>query len=116
MKPTNDVYLSHIRDAVVAVEEYAKEHTYQQFFDTLWDQAAVVRHLEIMGEAAAHISTDFTVAHPEVPWRRISDFRNVLIHEYFAVDPLLVWEILEKDIPTLKVQIEDLLRLSDSAL
>jgi uncharacterized protein with HEPN domain len=91
------------------VETYAKSHIYQQFLDTPWDQAAVVRHLETIGEAAAHVSDDFKIEHPEIPWRRISDFRNVLIHEYFAVDPLLVWKIMEKDIPTLKTQIEKLL-------
>ncbi|HAR39202.1 hypothetical protein A3A64_00465 [Candidatus Gottesmanbacteria bacterium RIFCSPLOWO2_01_FULL_48_11] len=109
MKPTNDAYLAHIRDAITAVETYAKTHVYQQFLDLPWDQAAVVRHLEIIGEAAAHVSVDFKAKYPEIPWRRISDFRNVLTHEYFAVDPLLVWEIIEKDLPILKTQIKKLL-------
>lgn len=109
MKPSNDAYLAHIRDAIKEVERYAKSHTYQQFIDTPWDQAAVVRHLEIIGEAAAQVTSDFKKAHPEIPWRRISDFRNVLIHEYFAIDPQLVWEILEKDIPQLKKEIGKLL-------
>lgn len=109
MKPRIDAYLQHIRDAIVAVEKYAHAHTYEQLLRSPWDQAAVVRHLEIIGEASAQVTTDFKSDHPEVPWRRISDFRNVLIHEYFAVDPILVWEILEKDIPELKDKIEKLL-------
>lgn len=110
MKPRTDAYLKHIRDAIVAVEQYAQAHSYEQFLDTPWDQAAVVRHLEIMGEAATQVPTTYKSDHPEVPWRRISDFRNVLIHEYFAIDPLLVWEILGKDIPELKNKIEKLLK------
>lgn len=105
MKPRIDAYLKHIRDAIAAVEQYARAHTYKQFLRTPWDQAAVVRHLEIIGEAAAQVPTEYKNDHPEIPWRRISDFRNVLIHEYFAVDPLLVWEILEKDLPELKDKI-----------
>ncbi len=109
MKPRNTAYLAHIRDAIHQVERYARDHTYEQFLRTPWDQAAVVRHLEIIGEAATQVPAEYRNDHPEIPWRRISDFRNVLIHEYFAVDPLLVWEILGKDIPVLKDKIEKLL-------
>lgn len=109
MKPRINAYLKHIRDAIIAVEQYAYVHTYEQFLCTPWDQAAVVRHLEIIGEAATQVSAEYKSDHPEIPWRRISDFRNVLIHEYFAVDPLLVWEILGKDIPELKNKVEKLL-------
>ena len=109
MKPRTDAYLKHIRDAIIAVEQYAQDHTYEQFLHTPWDQAAVVRHLEIIGEAAAQVPAEYASDHSEIPWRRISDFRNVLIHEYFAVDPLLVWEILGKDIPELKDKIQKLL-------
>ncbi len=109
MKPKSHAYLAHIRDAIEAVATYSADHTYEQFLKSPWDQAAVVRHLEIIGEAAAQLEDEFTSAHPQIPWRRIKDFRNVLIHEYFAIDPLLVWEILHKDIPTLKHEIETLL-------
>lgn len=110
MKPSNTVYLAHIRDAINQIEQYARNHTYQQFLNKVWDQAAITRNLEIIGEAAKQVADDFKKDHPEIPWRRISDFRNVLIHEYFAIDPLLVWEILQKDIPTLKAEIEKLLQ------
>lgn len=109
MKPRIDAYLKHIRDAIAAIEQYAHAHTYEHFLSTPWDQAAVVRHLEIIGEAASQVPKDYKSDHPEIPWRRISDFRNVLIHEYFAIDPLLVWEILEKDISALKSEIEKIL-------
>jgi len=109
MKPREDAYILHIRDAIVAVQSYGETHTYEHFLQSPWDQAALTRHLEIIGEAASQLSDRYKQAHPEIPWRRIGDFRNVLIHEYFAVDPQLVWEIIEKDIPTLKQQIETLI-------
>jgi len=86
------------------------KHAYKDFLNSAWDQAAVTRNLEIIGEAASQVSSNFKLKHPQIPWRRISDFRNVLIHEYFAVDPLLVWEILRKDIPVLKKKIEKLIQ------
>ena len=109
MKPREKAYLLHIRDAITAVELYGSAHSYEQFIESSWDQAALARHLEIIGEAASQLPDEYKKLHQEIPWRRISDFRNVLIHEYFAVDPKLIWEIIEKDIPTLKKQIENLL-------
>lgn len=109
MKPREVAYILHIRDAILAVETYGAQHTYQQFLESPWDQAALTRHLEIIGEAASQLSIGYKNVHPEIPWRRVSDFRNVLIHEYFAIDPQLVWEIIEKDIPTLKQQIQKLI-------
>ncbi len=109
MKPREDAYILHIRDAILAVESYGANHTYHEFLQSPWDQAALTRHLEIIGEAATQLSTEFKNTHPEIPWRKVSDFRNVLIHEYFAIDPQLVWKIIEKDIPSLKQQIQKLI-------
>lgn len=53
---------------------------------------AVERCLEIVGEAASHVSTDFQTAHPEIPWRQIVGQRNVLAHEYGAINPVRIWE------------------------
>ena len=108
MKPNNAAYIAHIRDAIGEIESYHLIHTYDQFLQNSWDQAAVARNLEIIGEAATQLSEEYKEAHREIPWRKISDFRNVLTHEYFAIDPLLVWEILQKDLPELKRQIERL--------
>ena len=109
MKPREDAYILHIRDAIIAVEKYGSGHTYEQFLDNPWDQAALTRNLEIIGEAASKLSKTYREIHKEIPWRRLCDFRNVLIHEYFAIDPLLIWEIIEKDIPIIKNQIEKLI-------
>ncbi|MEK7543541.1 MAG: DUF86 domain-containing protein [Patescibacteria group bacterium] len=109
MKPNNAAYIAHIRDAIDQIVLYAARHTHDQYLQNLWDQAAVARNLEIISEAATQLTTEYKNAYPAIPWRKISDFRNVLTHEYFAVDPDLVWEILQKDIPLLHKQIKELL-------
>ena len=111
MKPRSEAYILHIRDAILAIELYGSAHSFEEFMKSPWDQAALTRHLEIIGEAAVQLSDEYKHSHPEIPWRRLADFRNVLIHEYFAIDPQLVWEIIEKDLPTLKKQIETLVTL-----
>ncbi len=69
-------------------------------------QDAVVRRLEIIGEAARSVSSAFKQAHPEVPWRNMIGLRNLLIHEYFRVDLRRGWEVIQQDIPSLILVIE----------
>jgi len=64
--------------------------------------AAVVRELEIIGEAAGKLSKNFKSEHPEIPWADIVGMRNRLIHEYFSVDVKLVWQTSQKNVPELK--------------
>jgi uncharacterized protein with HEPN domain len=71
---------------------------------------AVVRELEIIGEATSNLSKDFRSAHPDVPFRDIIDMRNVLIHDYAGVNTLIVWETCKTDLPPLKKVVEQLLR------
>jgi uncharacterized protein with HEPN domain len=71
---------------------------------------AVIRLLEIIGEAASGISDDFKSQHPEIPWRKMSDMRNRLIHGYFDVEPRLVWETLLADLPPLVEKLQAALK------
>ena len=68
-------------------------------------QDAVIRQLEIVGEATKHLSEDVRVRHPDVPWRRIAGLRDVLIHDYMGVDLEAVWQVTQKNIPQLKEQL-----------
>jgi uncharacterized protein with HEPN domain len=68
-------------------------------------QTAVVRWIEIIGEAASGLSNDVRQAHPEIPWRQMVAMRNVLVHGYFDIDVDLVWSVLEHDLPKLEAQI-----------
>jgi len=73
-------------------------------------QDTAVRGFEVIGEAASRISNALREAHPEIPWRRIVGFRNVLIHQYVGVDLDLVWENVATRLPELIAQLENVLR------
>ncbi|MBU4272939.1 MAG: DUF86 domain-containing protein [Planctomycetes bacterium] len=71
-------------------------------------QHAVMRLIQIIGEAARKISSDFRQSHPEIPWRDIVGMRHLLVHEYFRIVPEKVWEVVERDLSDLITMIEPL--------
>lgn len=86
MNSNDRAYLLHMRDAAQAVRDDVVSHGYLDFESNTWDQAAAVRNLEIIGEAANHVSVDTKQEISEIPWRDIIDFRNVAIHDYMDLD------------------------------
>ena len=100
----DDAYTRHILAAIAAVENYTKGISQEQFLDknNQMMQDAVIRELEVVGEAVKRLSDSLKEKSENVPWRDISDMRNILIHEYFGVDLEIVWETLQSDIPHLK--------------
>lgn len=72
-------------------------------------QDAVIRRIEIIGEAAKNVSIDFREKYPDIVWKKIAGMRDKLIHGYFIVDVERVWNVIVKDIPALKKQIEDII-------
>lgn len=102
------VYLRHVGDAIGRIERYTAGGP-DGFLGDPMVQDAVIRNLEVIGEAVGHLSQDFRRRHPETPWRSITALRNVLVHEYFGVDLDIVWGVVEKRLPVLKGQVQKLL-------
>lgn len=106
---SNEVYLQHILDAILRIEEYTKDTEYNGFIASNLIQSATIRELEIIGEAVKRLTEDFKKLHPDVPWKSIAGMRDKLIYDYFGVDIDAVWETLRKDIPNLKEYIKNIL-------
>lgn len=105
----DEIYLRHILDAIEKIESYISVG-YDTFASTSHWQDAVIRQLEIIGEATKRLSQDLRSQYRETPWRRIAGLRDVLIHNYMGVDLDAVWEITQKDLPALKQQVQVILR------
>lgn len=93
-----------ISDIIKAIETalyYSAGMTFEQFVADRKTIDAVVRNFIIVGEAASHLPEDFIERHPELPWRDMRDMRNIVVHEYFGVDNMIVWETLQKNLPPL---------------
>jgi len=110
MKKDDTVYLRHILDAIDLIEEYTNEMSENEFLSNLMARDAVVRQIEIIGEAARNISDEFRDSYPKVPWRKMIGIRNKIIHEYFNVDFSIVWDTVQDDLPDLKNIIRSMLK------
>ena len=94
------IYLLHIRDAIRHIVEYTAAGK-ESFFADRKTQDAVVRNLEIIGEATKRVSLSLKTAHPDIAWKPIAGMRDKLIHDYFGVNVQLVWDVLDRDLPVL---------------
>jgi uncharacterized protein with HEPN domain len=101
--------LQHIYEAIIEIESYSQEDSFEVFQSDLMKQRACVNLLEIIGEVAKHISEWMKTTYSEIEWREITDLRNLLIHEYFGIDTKIVWDIIKNDLPNLKIKIYDIL-------
>jgi uncharacterized protein with HEPN domain len=99
---SDSTYLAHIREAIETIQDYLEGLSYEQFESNKMAMDAVVRELEIIGEASNNLSADFRARHPDMLWRRMKDMRNFLIHEYFGVNAKVVWDTCKNDLPSLK--------------
>ena len=103
-------YLQHIAECIRNVEEFVVEVHKKAFCENIEKQYAVVRGIEIIGEAVKNLSTTLKKDHPAIVWRDIAGTRDILIHSYFSVDLDLVWNIVQKDLPLLKEAVVVLLK------
>jgi uncharacterized protein with HEPN domain len=102
------LYLFHVREAINDIAEYTSGGK-DFFFSDKKTKDAVIRNLEIIGEAVKNLSEDLKDNHPDVPWKQISGMRDKMIHKYFSVNLELVWEVVEQHLPPLKSKVDKLL-------
>lgn len=104
----DELYLQHVLDAIEKVERYVAVGHAEFMAASHW-QDAVIRQLEIIGEAVKRISPEILDRRPDIPWRRIAGMRDVLIHDYMGVDLEAVWRVTQDDLSALRQAIEELL-------
>jgi len=103
------IRLQHIYDAIIEIENYLDNQSFDQFMENSMMRFASIKQLEIIGEASNHISGETKSRFSKIEWAQIVGMRNVFIHEYFGVDQQIVWEIIKTDLPDLKIKIEETL-------
>jgi uncharacterized protein with HEPN domain len=103
------IYLQHIHEAIGHIEDFIGTMRKDDFLNNVLVQSAVIRQLEIIGEAVKNLSGILRRKYKEILWSDIAGLRDKLIHGYFGVDLKLVWKIPTKDIPELKNQISNIL-------
>lgn len=102
MKKDPAVFLAHIVDSILLIEEYSRDVSESEFHKDRSLQDAIIRRLEIIGEAVKNLPVSFRTKHPEIPWRQIAGMRDILIHEYFDVDLALTWRVVKQELPQIK--------------
>ena len=112
MKKDNIIFIKHILQSIEKIEEFTSGFSKKQFLDSVLVQDAVLRRIEILGEASKNISGDFIAKHKDIPWSEMSKTRDILIHKYFGVDLGLTWTIIITELPKLKKQIISILNNS----
>jgi len=101
-------YIADILNSILEVEEFAHGMSYAAFICDRKTINAVIRSLEVMGEAAKQIPEEIRKKYPDIPWKRMAGMRDKLIHEYAGVDLETVWDVITEELPPLKPLLEKL--------
>ena len=107
--PGDKTRLQHIYDTILEIEKYIKDSSLDEFQSNSMMQFASAKQLEIIGEAANHLSEHFKKLYKEIQWEEIIGLRNILIHEYFGIDTKIIWDVIKVDLPEVKSRIKDML-------
>ena len=102
-------YSDYLQDILIAIDDalsFVNLIDFHDFQSSKEKQYAVIRALEIIGEAAAQIPNDLRVRFPHVPWREMVGMRNVVIHNYFGVDEVVIWRTVQEELPPLRKAIK----------
>ena len=99
------LFISDILNGIKNVESFLKNISKEDFIKDIEKQSAIVRQLEIIGEATKNIPNSFREKYPEISWKKIAGLRDIITHAYFNIDLNITWDIIKKDLPNLKEQI-----------
>jgi len=105
MKKDVNVFLGHILEAIVDIESFIRNVKKETFLKNKEKQNAVVRSLEVIGEAVKNIPDDFRKKNNNIPWKEIVGMRDKIMMNYFGIDLELIWKTIKRDIPELKKEL-----------
>lgn len=102
------VYIQHILTCLNNINEYTNDIKQEEFLKNKLIQDAVIRNFEVIGEASKRVSENYKNKHPNIEWKKMTNFRNFLIHEYTEIDYDLVWDIIQNNVTHLIIQLEEI--------
>lgn len=108
------IFVKHVKESINNLDLFLKEVTKEDFFGDIEKQSAVVRQLEIIGEAVKNLPHNFRKKYPSIPWIDIAGTRDKIIHHYFGIKLNLIWDIIKEDIPKLKKDIQEILEKEEA--
>ncbi|MBA3019382.1 MAG: DUF86 domain-containing protein [Desulfobacteraceae bacterium] len=110
MQSKDRIRVRHILDEANEASKYAEGISFDEFVEDGKTVRAIIRSIEVIGEAASKISIEFREEHPDVPWQKIIGMRNRLIHVYFDIDYNVIWQTVKENLPPLIEQLQSILK------
>jgi len=107
------LFIDDILESIKNIEEFTKNLNKEKFSKDNLRQSAVIRQLEIIGEATKNVPISFREKYSNIPWKDMAGLRDILSHAYFGVDISRVWNVITKDLPNIKIKIEKI-KLNES--
>lgn len=101
--------LLHMIAAIDRILRYTEGKSYEDLVNDDMMYYAVIKNIEIIGEAANMLTTEFQTTHPDTPWKMVKGMRNYIVHEYFQIDDVVVWDVVTNNLLPLKQQLQSYL-------
>ncbi|MBK7883142.1 MAG: DUF86 domain-containing protein [Chitinophagaceae bacterium] len=105
--------LEDILECINSIQEYCNSISFEEFTSNRMVYQATIYNFNIIGEAASQVPEEYKLSNPQIEWRKIKDYRNVLVHEYFGINDLIVWDIIQFNLSDLKEKISHLFEIEN---